>query len=83
MEQDLGKVLLFINLTMDPSMREQTLKEVKELQRMSKKFNTKDENDPVAKPCFGVYGQFTFDVQGGDDLTNKNIAKELMKLNLL
>ena len=47
------------------------------MQRVSKKYNSeKAEN-------FAAYGQFTYDVQGGDDLTNKKIAQELLKLNLL
>ena len=50
MEQDLGKVLLFVNLTMDPQMREQTLKQLSDIQRVSDKYNAGGE------PCFAAYG---------------------------
>ena len=77
-EKDEGKVLLFVNLTMDSSMREETNREIKELRRVAKKYGGDGETRD-----FGVYAQFSYDVRGGDDKTNKQIAQELIKMNLI
>ena len=77
MDEDFGKVLLIVNLTMDD--RDQTIKNIKQLKRLANKYNSGGEEDQG----LAAYGQFTYDVQGGDDMTNKKIAQELVKMKLI
>ena len=63
---------------MEDSHKEETAQALRDLQRI---LNTHDSG--AHKNQFGVYAQFTHDVQGGESLLNKDIARELIKKGLL
>ncbi len=49
-------------------MQAETKKELERLKRLS---------DHYGKDGFGIYAAFTYDVQGGDDFSNRDIANFL------
>jgi len=80
-----------VNLTLDQAMRDETMRQLKGLQRIQDKYvdggpdKVKSSDDAkiafesvlgrntAAKDGghFAVYAQFTFDIQGGEDLNNR------------
>lgn len=72
-QTDSGKVILIATLTLDEKMQKETDAQLKDLTRVAEKY----PND------LAVYGQFTFDVAGGETMTNRNIALWLKNKNLL
>ena len=60
-DTDHGKVCLLVNLTLEDKGK----KEFERMKYLSKKYGEKD---------FAVYGQFTYDVQSGEKMSNKEIA---------
>ena len=56
---------MFVNLTSQKPEEKKTVEEISQLNGLLKKFEDKE---------FGIYGVFTHDCQGGDDLNNKDIA---------
>ena len=68
------KATLFVNMSMNPSFRKETEKELKKLSGLCKSFDKKD---------FSCYGTFAYDVLEGEKLTNKEIALELNKLGFI
>ena len=77
MDMDKGKVLLFVNMTMDEEQQDESKSLLTNLNRILQKYNT-----PGASQ-FAVYTQFTHDVQGGEMLLNKDIATQLIKRGML
>ena len=70
---DMGKVLLVANMTLDKRKQEESDAQLKELERVAQKYS-KD---------LAVYSQFSYDVCGGEQLTNREIAKLLVAKGLL
>jgi len=70
---DMGKVLLVANMTLDKRKQEESDAQLKELERVAQKYS-KD---------LAVYSQFSYDVCGGEQLTNREIAKLLVTKGLL
>ena len=81
MDRDLGKVstlnhkrdvqvVLVVNLTLEESQKEETEAQINDLQRVLNKYQGKDDK----KNEFAVYGQFSYDVMGGETLTNRELA---------
>ncbi len=60
-QTDSGKVVLVATLTLDEKMQKETDAQLKDLTRVAEKY----PND------LAVYGQFTFDVAGGESMTNR------------
>ena len=77
MDVDKGKVLLFVNMTMDQDKQEETRTLLSTLNRVLGKYNS-----PGASQ-FAVYAQYTNDIQGGEMLLNKDIAQQLIKRGML
>lgn len=77
MDVDKGKVLLFVNMTMEQEKQEETKSILRDMNRILSKYN-----QPGASQL-AVYAQFTHDVQGGESLLNKEIAQQLIKQGLL
>ena len=77
MDIDKGKVLLFVNMTMEQERQEETKSMLTDINRILNKYN-----QPGASQL-AVYAQFTHDVQGGESLLNKEIAQNLIKRGLL
>ena len=67
------KVLLIANMTLEKRQMEESETQLKELDRVSKKY----KND------LAVYAQYSFDVCGGSDFKNIEIEKYLRSKNLL
>ena len=65
-------------MTLDRDQQDETNSMLSNFNRMLKKFNSAGGQGQLA-----VYAQFTHDVQGGDSLYNRDIAKELIKRGLL
>jgi hypothetical protein len=72
-DTDSGKVILIATLTLDEKMQRETEAQLKDLTRVAEKY----AND------LAVYSQFTFDVCGGESMTNRQIALWLRDKNLL
>ena len=81
MDRDLGKVsvlncrgelqvVLVVNLTLEESQKEETEAQLNDLSRVLHKYQGKDDK----KNEFAVYGQFSYDVMGGETLTNRELA---------
>ena len=86
MDKDLGKVsscqdskdfqvVLVVNLTLEESQKEETEAQLTDLQRILKKYQGPDEK----KKQLAVYGQFSYDVLGGESMTNRELAQNLIK----
>ena len=80
-----------MNLTLDQAQREETMRQLRGLQRVQNKYvhgapdkakSSEDAKSAVQSVLgknmaakdgghFAVYAQFTFDVQGGEDLNNR------------
>ena len=58
MDQDVGKVLLFVNMTLEENEKMQTDEELQQLQRLLLKYQAPEEKNPQ----LAIYGQFTYDV---------------------
>ena len=56
-DSDKGKVTLFVNMTMNPSLRKETEYELKQMKSLCDKFGVKD---------FSTYGTFAYDVFQGE-----------------
>ena len=67
------QVLMYVNLTCDEKERQNLIKELKKLKYLADKYKSDG---------FGVYGVFTYDVQGGDDMTNQQIADLLTEMGV-
>ena len=78
-DQDKAKVILFCNMTLDSKYRQETEEQLNNLQRISDKYSVSE----AKKEQFAVYSQFTDDLQGGEDLNNMEIAKELIRMGYL
>ena len=55
---------------------------MQDLVRLAKKYSP-DAVDAKDKGGLAIYGQFTYDVLGGEELTNKQIAQWLIKKQLI
>ena len=55
---------MFVNLTMDEKQKQKTQQELKNLKLLTDKYGPQG---------FTVYGVFSLDVNGGEDLSNKEI----------
>ena len=73
-DADIGKVLLFVNLTCEQKQQAETKKELEKLRLLTQRYG---------KDGFGVYGAFTYDVLGGDDFNNRDIANTLTQWGFL
>ena len=78
MDLDKGKVLLFVNMTLEEEKAVETHSLLTNLNRILQRFNV----GPSAGQ-FAVYAQFTHDVEGGETKLNKDIALELIKRGFL
>lgn len=65
-------MILFVNLTCEEKMKAETIKELARLRALSERHSG-----------LAVYSTFTYDVQGGDDLTSKDIARVLQQWGYL
>ena len=86
MDIDKGKVLLFVNMTLDEHQSAETKSMLNDMQRVLKKFNGDSgisTPSATAASQFAVYAQFTTDVEGGEARLNKDIASELIKRGML
>lgn len=63
-------MLLFVNVTADKKLENETEKQLQDLVRLAKKYSP-DAPEMKGKGGLAIYGQFTFDVMGGEDMTNK------------
>ena len=70
MDLDRGKVLLFVNMTLEKEKEQETSAMLADMQRILNKYSANGET--AGK--FAVYAQFTHDVEGGESLLNKDIA---------
>ena len=80
MDIDKGKVLLFVNMTLDEHQSAETKSMLNDMQRVLMKYNG---SSSTAASQFAVYAQFTTDVEGGEARLNKDIASELIKRGML
>ena len=80
---DKGKVLLFVNMNIEDMGQAQSQSdfELKNLQRILNKYASVDDTHKNGQ--FGVYAQFSYDVAGGDSMTNKHIARSLIDKGFL
>ena len=77
MDIDKGKVLLFVNVTMEQEHEEETKSMFSNLNRILLKYNQPGQSQ------LAVYAQYTHDVRGGESLLNKEIAQRLIKQGML
>ena len=63
---------MYVNLSFDEGQKARTQQELQRLKALADKYK---------QDGFTVYGTFTYDIQGGDDLSNKDILKQLMLMN--
>lgn len=72
-DTDLGKVLLIAHMTLDKRESERSEHQLSEMRRLAEKY----KND------LAVYNQFAYDVQGGEEMTNRQIATHLIQKAML
>lgn len=72
-QTDFGKVLLIANMTLEKKMQAESDQQLKDLQRVAEKYAGQ----------VAVYSQFSYDVCGGEEMTNRQIAEFLVQKNLL
>ena len=65
---------MFVNLTCEKKQQPETKKELEKLRLLTSRYG---------KEGFGVYGAFTYDVLGGDDFNNRDIANLLTQWGFL
>ena len=69
-------------MTLDQRKELESDKQLQDLVRLAKKYSPEGP-EGKGKGGLAIYGQFTYDVLGGEDMTNKQIAKWLITKKLI
>ena len=72
-DMDQGKVSMYVSMTLNEQLMPETKQDLKSMKYLCEKYGED----------FCCFGQFTYDIQGGEKFTNKEIAHQLNKMGFI